>query len=142
MAKSPCFMAPSSWLPVSISTCTHLKCSVQNFLCDIISSPSYDMLLLPVLLNLLTFFLCSTLVRARVLSDTGVSNSCLLCRHYISSPSKVTSPCMLPKPHMPLSVATSQFLTCHCYAKYLKSHIVHFPFPQSRFMGNMLFYFW
>ena len=133
-------MAPSSWLLVSISTCPHLKCSFQNFLCDITSSPSYDVLLLPVLLNLLTFFLCSTLVRARVLSDTGVSNSCLLCRHYIAPPAKSQVPAC-SQSHICLC-PTSQFLTCHCYAKYLKSHIVHFPFPQSRFVGNMLFYFW
>ena len=53
MVESPYFMAPSSWLPASLSTHPHSKCLARNFLCDLISHPSYDMLCLPIPLYLL-----------------------------------------------------------------------------------------
>ena len=53
-----------------LSARSYFKCLAWDFLCDFISSPSYDVLLLPDPPSF-TFFQLSSLVRARVLCDTG-----------------------------------------------------------------------
>ena len=50
------------------------KCLAQNFLCDLISGPSYDVPLLPVLCIFFTLFWLPSLVRARVPRTSEVNS--------------------------------------------------------------------
>ena len=52
------FLKAASLLSLSLSVHPYFNCSARNFLCDLISGPSYDVLLLPVPLYLLPSFSC------------------------------------------------------------------------------------
>ena len=102
----------------------------QNFLCALISSSSYNVLLL-------TFFQLPSLVRARVPCDTGPSASLPLTQVQDKLPN--------PLPHESLiwsesgsSTAINQLSPCHCYEKYL-SCIIPFPHPPTVGCGE---YYW
>ena len=117
----PSYTRPHGGIPFSFSV-PSFRCLAQNFLCDLISGPSYDVLLLPVPPYLLPSFDCC------LQSGPEFPMTHELCHKSLYA-LRVTY------------TFAAQLLTCHCKAKYFKHCIIHVPFPQLRFVGNMLCYF-
>ena len=128
----------------SLSAHPYFTCLIWNFLCDLTSSPSYHVLLLPSL-QFLWLFLVASLVRARFLSDKRASGFFLSLWHCINSsppPSYVTSPwCSQSHVHLLMGLA-AQLSTCNCYAKYFKCRILCSPLPLIKVCGEYALLFW
>ena len=101
----------------------------RNFLCDIISSPSYDVLASVIFASSPVSFIFSQLpplVRARVLSDTGASR---VGSHLPYVMSHTLDGSLLP-------FRKGMAINLPCYAKYLKCCIIHFSLPSIKSCGG------
>ena len=88
----------------SLSDRCYFKCSAQNFLCDLISSPSYDVLLLPVPPYLLPSCRCHLFSGQEFPMTQGHQPPLAMSRVTILSESHVH---LLPR-------AAAKLSTCHC----------------------------